>query len=164
MSALLAGAIILLDQATKFLVGKFFSLGESLEVIPGCFDLRYAHNTGAAWGIFSGKANGLAIFSIAMLVLMVVFRRKIFAPVPAGRVIFGLLCGGIVGNLADRLFRGHVVDFLDFHWGPHHFPTFNVADSALCIGTALFLIVTFVADHRAKLQAAEGAKPPDAGE
>jgi signal peptidase II len=72
---------------------------------------------------------------------LVGFRRGFLPPGWLGRMILGLLAGGIVGNLIDRVRLGYVVDYLDFHWHGHHFPAFNVADASICIGVGLYMVV-----------------------
>ena len=136
---LVAILVVLLDQATKEWVRGAFSLHDSIPVVPGFFNLTYIRNTGAAWGMFSGQNLGLAVLAFAMLVLLVVFRRKLLPPGQPHRVALGLLCGGIAGNLFDRLRLDYVTDFLDFHVRTWHFPSFNVADSAICVGAALMI-------------------------
>jgi signal peptidase II len=161
LAILLSSGIVLLDQATKAWIRRTFVLNGGIAILPGLFNLCYVENKGAAWGIFSGKSLFLIVFSVAMLSLIVLFRRKIFDPIPGGRICLGLLSGGIIGNLIDRVRFGHVVDFLDFHWRAHHFPAFNVADSAICIATGLFLAGTLLADRREKARKAEGAEAPN---
>jgi signal peptidase II len=141
---LVAGAIIALDQLTKWIVRQNFPLvGDGVPVIPGLLDFRYVSNTGAAWGSFSGQQIPLVIFSVLMLVVLI-WRRKIFlGDVSCRNVILGLLIGGITGNMIDRIFRHFVVDFIDFYHGRWHFPAFNVADSAICIGVGLYLLVSW---------------------
>ena len=140
---LVAILVILLDQATKEWVRGAFSLHESVPVIPGFFHLTYIRNTGAAWGMFSGQNLALAVLAFAMLAALVLFRRKFLPPGRHHRVALGLLCGGIVGNFIDRLAYGHVVDFLDFHFGRFGaYPTFNVADSGIVCGVILYILFT----------------------
>ena len=147
---LVALLVILLDQATKEWVRSAFSLHESVPVIPGLFHFTYIRNTGAAWGMFSGQNLFLALLAFAMLVALVLFRRKLLPPGRLHRVALGLLCGGIVGNLFDRLRLDYIVDFLDFFRGGWHFPAFNVADSAICVGVGIYMLGTLL------------AKPPEA--
>lgn len=146
---LVALLVILLDQATKEWVRGAFSLHESVQVIPGFFHLTYIRNTGAAWGMFSGQNLALAVLAFAMLVALVLFRRQFLPPGRVHRVALGLLCGGIVGNLFDRLRLDYVVDFLDFFHRGWHFPAFNVADSAICIGVAIYVLGTLLAPRAA---------------
>ena len=142
---LVALAVILLDQASKEWVRGTFGLHEAIPVVPGFFDLTYIRNTGAAWGMFSGQNLALSLLAFGMLVVLVVFRRKLLPPGRLHRVALGLLCGGIVGNLFDRLRLDYVTDFLDFHFRGSHFPAFNVADSAICVGVGIYILGSFLA-------------------
>ena len=146
---LVALCVVLLDQASKEWVRGAFSLHESIPVVPGFFHLTYIRNTGAAWGMFSGQNLALAVLAFAMLAALVLFRRKFLPPGRHHRVALGLLCGGIVGNLFDRLRLDYVVDFLDFFHRGWHFPAFNVADSAICIGVAIYVLGTLLAPRAA---------------
>lgn len=140
--------LTVLDQLTKSWVRQHFDLYESVAVIPGFFDLRYIQNSGAAWGIFSGGHDWLAVLSVVVLGAMVTFRRSFFGEGIADCVAFGFLIGGITGNLIDRLRLQYVVDFLDFSWRGRHFPAFNVADSAICIGVGIMLFSQFLLARR----------------
>lgn len=131
--------IALLDQITKYLIQQKLLTGQ-IVIIPGFFDLSYVQNTGAAWGIMQGFNGGLVILSIVMLAVLIIFRRSILQDCMIHRIATGLMIGGIVGNLVDRVRLGYVVDFLHFFWRNHHFPSFNVADSAICVGVALYMI------------------------
>ena len=135
-------AILALDQATKFWVRGAFYPGESWIVAPAFFSLTYVRNTGAAWGILGGLNSWLAVLSIILLILLVVFRRTWLSDSLTHRVALGGLMGGILGNLADRARLGYVVDFLDFHCRSWHFPAFNVADATICISVGLYLLTT----------------------
>ena len=136
----LSFVVVVLDQATKAAVRSHLALGDFVPVVSGLFDIRYIQNTGAAWGIFEGLNQWLVVFSLVMLVAIVAFRRHFFPGALISRIAAGLIVGGIAGNLIDRVRLNYVVDFLDFHWGVHHFPAFNVADSSICIGVGLYLI------------------------
>ena len=137
---LVALFVIALDQVSKEWVRGAFSLHETIPLIPHFFSLTYVRNTGAAWGIFSGQNLALSLLAFVMLVALVLFRRKILPPGKPHRIALGLLCGGIVGNLFDRLRLDYVVDFLDFHFRGAHFPAFNVADSAICVGVGIYIL------------------------
>ena len=140
--AAIAAVFFVLDQATKAVAVRFLS-GGPLSVVPGYFDLSLVFNRGAAWGILAGRRLLLAAVSAAMLVLLWA-NRKALAERPLPRAAAGLLAGGILGNLADRLFRGGVVDFLDFHWRTAwRYPTFNAADVCICAGVGLLLLDSF---------------------
>ncbi len=147
----LSFAVAVLDQVTKYFVQRAFCVGDFIEVIPRLLDFHYIRNTGAAWGMFSGFSHWLVIVSFVVLIVLVVFRRSIMTDSLVHRCATAFMIGGIVGNLVDRVRLGYVVDFIDFYWldraGPHHFPAFNVADSAICIGVGLY-ILTQVWPHR----------------
>ena len=132
--------IALLDQLTKLTIRSVFNPGEHVTVVAGFFDVVYIQNTGAAWGMFSGFNSWLIVISIAMVITLVVFRRHFISDSLIHRIVMGLMIGGVLGNLVDRLKWGRVVDFLDFHWHGHPFPAFNVADSSICIGVGLYII------------------------
>lgn len=146
----IAFIIFILDQWTKLIVSNHFSLGDSIPVIHGLFDLTLVHNTGAAFGFFKQAKYiliGTSVLSIAFLVFFY------FAGTERGMIwkfSLGLILGGALGNLRDRLFRGYVIDFLDFYVGSHHWPAFNVADSAITIGVFL-LIIHFLVKPRDKM-------------
>lgn len=137
---ILAFAIAVSDQITKYLVRLHFAAGESHPVIAGFFDLTYVRNTGAAWGMMGGQNTWLSLLSIVMLVVMVIFRRSFISDTWEHRTALGLMVGGIIGNLADRIRLGWVVDFLDFHIKGHHWPAFNIADAGICIGVGIYII------------------------
>jgi signal peptidase II len=136
----IAICITVLDQATKFWVRESYALGHTQIIIPGFMNLTYLRNTGAAWGMLGGQSMLLSILSVVMLVVLVVFRRSILSDSRIHRVALGLMIGGILGNLLDRICFGWVTDFLDFYIGNHHWPAFNVADSAICVGVGLYVI------------------------
>ena len=142
---LVALFVIVFDQVTKEWVRGVFSLHESLPLVPGFFNFTYVRNTGAAWGIFSGQNLALSLLAFVMLVALVLFRRKLLPPGKPHRIALGLLCGGIVGNLFDRLRLDYVTDFLDFYYRGWHFPAFNIADSAICIAVAIYILGTLFA-------------------
>ncbi len=146
---LLCVLVTFLDQFTKCLVRAHFSLGESRPVIHGFFDLTYVQNTGAAFGMLSERGPWLVVLSVVMLGVIVVFRRAFLTDGLSSRLAMALMVSGIVGNLIDRLKLTYVVDFLDFHWRTHHFPAFNLADSAICTGVGLYILSQFLAPNTA---------------
>jgi signal peptidase II len=97
-------------------------------------------NTGAAWSMFSGKSTGLALLAGVTLLAIFFWRRQLGLRNSAVQLSFGLLCGGIIGNLVDRLVHGHVIDFIDLHFGNYTYPTFNVADSGICVGVFWYVL------------------------
>jgi signal peptidase II len=100
-------------------------------------------NTGAAWSLFAGKSTLLALLALTTLLAIFLWRRSLGLRLLPVQISFGLLCGGIVGNLLDRLVYGHVIDFLDFHFGSYVYPTFNIADSGICVGVGIYLWYSF---------------------
>lgn len=135
-------AIVVSDQVTKHAIRYNFSPGESAVVIRHFFDLTYVRNTGAVWGSLQKQNEWLAVASIAVLVFIVLFHNYL----SGGRMVFaaaiGCITGGVVGNLIDRVKLGWVTDFLDFYWNTSHWPSFNIADSAICIGVGLYLLAS----------------------
>jgi signal peptidase II len=142
----IAAAVLAADQASKAWINDhlpFNTYGEgsgAITVLPRFFYIVHVGNTGAAWSIFSGRSIMLAALAAATLVAIFLGRRALGLAGAHAQACFGLMCGGIAGNLVDRLARGHVVDFLDFHFGTYVYPTFNVADSAICVGVALYVL------------------------
>ena len=136
-------AVVALDQLAKQLARSLLARGQSVEVIPGFFNLTLVFNQGAAWGMLSGFRYGFIALALAMLAFIALRHDAIFGTGRLGSAASILLCGGIVGNLIDRIAAGRVTDFLDFWHGSYHFPCFNIADSAICIGVALFFLVSF---------------------
>jgi signal peptidase II len=151
----IAAGVVALDQLTKFWVLSSFHLYESREIIPGFFNLTYLTNTGAAFGFLAGKQGTLRqIFfvgvAVAALLAMGYFYRTLKDHSLLYTVAIGLICGGAVGNLIDRLRLGSVVDFLDFFIGRYHWPAFNAADSAITVGVGLFLLASLLEGKKEK--------------
>jgi signal peptidase II len=146
LSALVFG----LDQATKAWIearlpyGTYGEAGGAIPVVRGWVYLVHVGNTGAAWSLFTGGSVLLACLAAATLVGIFLGRRALGLREPGVQTAFGLLCGGIAGNLLDRMTHGHVVDFIDvhIHFGNaiYPYPTFNVADSGICVGVGLYLL------------------------
>ena len=141
MLVLLLGLVVLIfDQLTKQAIRNHLIYGESRPVIDGFFNLVYVRNDGAAWNILSGHGIILILISVSVLVLLFVYRRSFLQEQFSHRILLGLLIGGIAGNLVDRIRFGWVTDFLDFQFGSYHYPSFNVADSAICIAIGLYVL------------------------
>ncbi len=139
----LASLALVIDQLSKQWFAKNYGLYESREVIPGFFNFTLARNTGAAFSLFREHPQWLLLFSVVVFGLMVVFRTHMFTPRKGDQIAYGLLLGGIVGNLIDRMKYGYVVDFLDVYVGDYHWPIFNFADSWICIGVGIYLYVNY---------------------
>ena len=142
---LLALALVVADQATKAVVARYVTLYESVPVIRGFFNITRVHNKGAIFGTFSQTGSPLVFAlltaaSLAALGFVVYYFFK--TPATDGLMKFALtlILAGAMGNQFDRLVRGHVIDFLDFHIGTAHWPFFNAADSCITIGACLMLL------------------------
>lgn len=139
----IAFIIVLLDQLSKITITRTFQLGEE-KFVTSFFNLVLAYNKGAAFSFLHNAGGWQRYFftgiGIAAAVYIIYLLKK-----HGGQRMFSwalsLVLGGAVGNVIDRLLYGHVIDFLDFHWaGWGHFPAFNIADAAICIGAALFIL------------------------
>ena len=139
---ILCVAIIVMDQWTKDVVQQRLALYQRVEVVQGFFNLTHVRNPGGAFGIFGGEKGGLGSW-LFVLVSLVAIGSILFLLVKTKEgektlsFSFSLVLSGAVGNLIDRLRFGEVVDFLDFYLYSYHWPAFNVADSAICIGIGL---------------------------
>jgi signal peptidase II len=142
---LIALAIVLTDQATKAIVVRTMRLGQSIPLVPGFFDLTFVLNPGAAFSLFATLPERIRtpffiVVSVAAIVLIAVYRARHLRGHRLASVSLGLILGGAVGNLIDRVRYGAVVDFLDVYVHRYHWPVFNVADSAISVGVALLLL------------------------
>jgi signal peptidase II len=145
---LIAALILALDQATKNLVLQCLGPRDERIVIDGFFRLVNWGNTGAAWSFFRDRNEVLAWVSAAALIGLMLWRRHFHIQTLLGQISLSLICGGIAGNLIDRIARHQVVDFLRFYLFTRSgveigFPAFNVADSAICVGVGLLILVSF---------------------
>lgn len=135
----IAVGCLIIDQVSKILISMFFLENESFSVIPHFFSLQYLENYGAAWSIFSYRIEFLIFVSFIALVILFRYLYH-FQLNKRNNIAFGLLFGGICGNLIDRLFVGYVRDFLSFKiWG-YSYPVFNFADTFIVIGVFLLVI------------------------
>ncbi len=116
-----------------------------ITLIDGFLYFTHARNTGAAWSILSGHGTLLGIFAILTLIAIYRWRHSLGLRARGMQLGFGLLCGGIAGNLVDRLVHNYVIDFIDVHFGSYIYPTFNIADSGICVGVIIYLWHTFKA-------------------
>jgi len=155
--AALALMVLALDQFTKWLVIKNLSIGDERVVIDGFFRFVHWVNTGAAWSRFSGNNNALALIALLAFVALFLSRHHFDSHTLPGQIAFGLIFGGIAGNLTDRLLptRHAVVDFIYFYLqqrdgGELGFPAFNVADTAICTGVGLIFLITWKNEHTPK--------------
>ena len=141
--------LVLADAVTKELAAGYLKGSAAVSVIPNVFNLAYVENRGCAWGMFQGQVWPLAVFGLIALGFLIWKRKSVFSFSTSTSFLHlaalaePMLYAGIIGNVIDRLFRGFVIDMFDFHWGIHHFPCFNVADSLICISVGLLLLTSF---------------------
>ncbi len=145
--------VFFVDQWTKYAVQQRLILYQKVEVIRGFFNLVHVRNTGGAFGIFGGERGGLGswLFVVASLIaigciLVLFFRLR--EDEKTISLSLSLVLSGALGNLVDRLRYGEVVDFLDFYLFSYHWPAFNIADSAICLGIGLMALELLIRDHR----------------
>jgi signal peptidase II len=148
--ALLAAFVFAADQLTKMAVLKFLAHSQERIIVPGFFKLVHWVNTGAAWSLFHDKNAILAIVSFVALIGLFIWRHHFDTKTIMGQISLGLIFGGILGNLFDRVLpsRHHVIDFLRFYLERRGgdeigFPAFNIADSAICVGVGLLFILSW---------------------
>lgn len=152
-----AAIVFLLDQLTKSWIFNNLPLGsyfypDSIRVIEDFFYIVHIGNEGAAWGMLSGYSGWLAVFAIVALYGIYKIRHTLELDRRIMQLSFGLLIGGILGNLIDRLIHGHVIDFLDFHFPfqipwimpSGRYPSFNIADCGIVIGVIIYMGVSFL--------------------
>lgn len=139
-------SIFLLDRFTKVLVINNLTLGESLSVIDGFFNITYVNNYGAAFGIMDGKVIFIVVVSVLIFAYLIYeIRKEAHSKFITTSISF--VIGGLLGNLFDRVLYGHVIDFFDFNFFGHDFAIFNVGDSFIVIGTIL-LAIGFLLEER----------------
>ena len=138
----LAALVILLDQLIKYWITNIIMLPPRIIPVTPFFNLVLGHNRGVSFGFFDGNSPLnqwlLSLVALAITATLVIWLARIDKPWVA--VALGLIIGGAIGNVIDRLADGAVVDFLDFHWGEHHWPAFNVADTGITIGAAALIL------------------------
>ena len=146
----LAGVVVVLDQLVKAWVVAVLAVGERVPVAPVLSWVRW-HNEGAAFSMLSDASGWQRWFFIVLALAFVVFIVFELRRLPADQRlmgwVYGLIAGGAIGNLIDRVMHGYVVDYVLLHWGRHYFPAFNVADAALTVGAVLWIGV-MIAEHR----------------
>ncbi|MCX7793052.1 MAG: signal peptidase II [Thermodesulfovibrionales bacterium] len=134
---------IFLDQFTKYLIRENLEPHEIIRVIPG-INIVHVTNTGAAFGILKGAGNNFFIIitflAIFLILYLLIKEKKHFLP-------YSLILSGATGNLLDRIFIGHVTDFIDLYAGRFHWPAFNVADSCLTVGVIILGIQLFLGER-----------------
>lgn len=151
--SLTVGIGVLLDQLSKLYIDNSFELYESVTVLENFFHITYIRNRGAAFGILSDNALRLPFFIVVSLIAIVGiiwYLRHLRNEQKLSILSLGLILSGAIGNLIDRVRLGEVIDFVDVHWYNYHWPAFNVADSAICVGVGLLMIETWREERQAK--------------
>lgn len=146
-------ASIIFDQATKLWIVHYFT--NEIAVIPGFFNIVYYTNPGAAFSLFADIDSPLrhyffVIIGVVALIGLSIANHKLRLENKLYSISLGLIAGGAAGNLIDRMSYGEVVDFLDFYVGRYHWPAFNIADSSIFIGVALFIYLNFKESSKEK--------------
>lgn len=146
--AMVVVLLVVLDQATKWLVRRNLDLWDSREIIPGLLNLVHVQNTGAAFGLlndvdFAYKPAVMIGIAALALVAIAAYATQLGFHERAARWGLSFILGGAIGNLIDRAIAGHVLDFVDVYWGSVHFWAFNVADAAITTGAILVLLDMF---------------------
>lgn len=148
--------VLVLDQWTKWLVEAHLPHHSAQEIIPGFLNLTHVRNTGVAFGLFAseGGGNGLLLTLLGLGALVAVSIYFWFTPSRDRMLLtaLALVVGGAIGNLIDRVSSGAVTDFVDVYVGVHHWPSFNIADSAISVGIVLMAIDSFRPHHRRQTQ------------
>ncbi len=141
---------VILDQLVKMIITANLSVYSSITIIPNFFYLTNAHNIGAAWSILSGYRIILIMIGIMVLFALYYFFVKNKKLTLFETISYGILAGGILGNLIDRILWGYVIDYLRFNIIGYDFPIFNLADSMIFIGVAMITIKSIEVDYRCK--------------
>ena len=142
--------LLVLDQCTKILIEQRMQPGDSVEIARGFLSLTYVTNKGAAWGIFHGWGLMLFAIGLAVLVLALRYLRYLTEGYRERYLAILIVLSGVIGNSFDRLYRGAVVDFLDFYCGKYHWPAFNIADCAICFGIGVYFLSAMLRDKGKK--------------
>ena len=156
-----AAIVILLDQVTKEIVRRTVAISGKIEVIKGYFEIGYVGNTGAVFGTFRGQNRIFIIVSIAAIGFIILYYRQ-FKDSIWMKISLGLLMGGALGNLIDRVVFHYVTDFIRVRWWLMHlrwWPAFNIADASVCIGAAM-LIVGMIKRSKSMSQQINGSMSP----
>ncbi|MCF6323036.1 MAG: signal peptidase II [Gammaproteobacteria bacterium] len=139
----LSVVVVVLDQVTKYMVTDSLQLYQSIPILPS-LNLVLAHNSGAAFSFLSDAGGWqrwfFSVIAIVVSIVIVVWITRLKQNELRLAVALSLVLGGAIGNVWDRIAHGYVVDFIDVYYGEWHWPAFNVADSAICIGAALLII------------------------
>ncbi len=163
-----AGLVVILDQVSKSFARDQLTVGQTIKLVPGVLNLTMTKNTGAAFGILSGRQPIFIAVSLVVVAVVLIYLWRQRPTTPLVVIALALVTGGAVGNLIDRLGPGSVTDFFEF--GFFDFPVFNVADSAIFVGVGLLIVWLLTSPAPlasgggdGEAQGAEGSDTPDRG-
>jgi signal peptidase II len=153
--ALVAGAIVLLDQITKWYIGRTLSLHDSIPVIDSFFHITYVRNRGGAFSLLADLPDTLRLpffvtVSMVALAALIYFLRSVEVHQRLLLLALAGILGGATGNFIDRVSEGTVIDFLDFHWRGYYWPAFNVADCFISTGTVIVLLYSLLSRNEGR--------------
>ncbi|MCL4148584.1 UNVERIFIED_CONTAM: hypothetical protein GTU68_027725 [Idotea baltica] len=145
---IVAATIFIIDQLSKSYAVSSLQLYESVNIVPGFFNITLMHNRGIAFGLLSNLSENLrlALLVFVTFIVLIVVVYKLWDEYKDSLIAvsaLGLIVGGALGNLYDRAFVGYVVDFIDIYVKQSHWPAFNIADSAICVGVFLLVLNDF---------------------
>lgn len=150
----IAGGMFMIDQATKSWATRYLHFGSERSLIAGFLNLSYAQNPGVAFSMLDDKGDagrwGLSVIAFVAATLVLYFFWR--TPRTDDRILgsLAMLLAGIVGNVTDRIRLGFVIDFIDVQFGSWHYPTFNVADAAICVGAGLLMLDLVLSKRKQK--------------
>ena len=149
----ITGLVIVLDQVSKWWMLSWLSLYETVAIMP-YFNLTMAHNYGAAFSFLAQAGGWQRWFFIGLAVIisvvLLVWLAKLKPTAKLEAISLSLILGGAIGNVIDRIMYGYVIDFLDIYIGTSHWPAFNIADSAICIGAVLLILDSFKSEGKSQ--------------
>ncbi|WP_440682684.1 signal peptidase II [Cysteiniphilum halobium] len=139
--------VIIIDLGTKYLASQTLIYGQPVEILP-FFNLTLLHNYGAAFSFLSNAKTTwqlilLSAIALIVIIVILVWLARLSKTKNLTACALSLILGGALGNVYDRMIHGYVVDFLDFHINNYHWPAFNIADSAICIGAVILILMSF---------------------
>ena len=146
----IAMGFMLLDQLIKLIITANMNLHDEISIIPNFFSLYYIKNTGAAFSIFGNKTLFLIIISLICLIVLKNYIKKLKSVTNLSIISLGLMTGGIIGNLFDRILYKSVIDYLSFNFFGYSFPVFNLADIGITVGAALLILDLIIEDKKKK--------------
>ena len=145
-----SGVVLVLDQCTKLLADAMLAMHEQIVLLP-VLAIRKAYNSGAAFSFLSDASGWqrwfFVLLAVVVMLVLVVWLRRLSSGQIRAAWSLSLILGGAAGNLIDRVIYGHVIDFIDVYYGSWHWPTFNIADSAITIGAGLLLLDAFTGNR-----------------